>query len=156
MRKLCVVLFLFSLMAVKSYGQSASALPPVIRASETLDNINELASGEVLYGIPQPEGKLIGDTYLNTNWMKSALLLYEKDKLLEGFPVRYDIQLDELEIKGKNGVKVLRGDKVKSFILVDSLTNSPKYFVNSKEYKNEDGVPKIGFFQVLSDGAMPY
>lgn len=155
MRQLFVIACLLCVITVKSYGQPVSALPNSIRASETLDNINELSSGEMLYGIPMPEGKVIGDTYLSTNWMKSTLLLYDQDKILKGYPVRYDIQLDELEIKGKDGVKVVKGDRVKSFSLVDSLLNRPKYFVNAKEYKNTDNITLSGFFQVLADGPLP-
>jgi len=154
MRQLWVALLL-CLMAVKTNSQPVSALPNSIRVSQTLDNINELSTGEVLYGVPQPEGKVVGDTYLNTNWMMSTLLLYDREKLLKGFPVRYDIQLDELEIKGKSGVKVLRGDKVKSFVLIDSLTNGPLYYVNAGEFKNAENVALLGFFQVLADGPKP-
>lgn len=154
MRKISVVCIL-ALLSVTSYSQTDSALPTQIRAAQTMDNINELSSGEVLYGIPQPEGKVIGDTYLNTNWLQTTILLYEKDKLLEGYPVRYDIGLDELEIKGKKGVKVLGGNKVKSFVMIDSITQKPNYYINAKEFRNEDNVKLIGFFQVLADGSKP-
>ncbi len=143
------------LFSVESYSQTVSALPNQIRASQTLDNINELTTGEVLYGIPQPEGKLIGDSYLYTNWLRGTIMLYEKDKLLEGYPLRYDVDLDELEIKGSRGVKVLRGDKVKSFVLIDSVTRNPQYFINAREFKNEENVTLMGFFQVVADGTKP-
>lgn len=149
------VVFILTLFSVKSFGQAQSALPTQIRASQTLDNISDLQTGELLYGIPQPEGKVIGDTYLNTNWLNSTIMLYEKEKLLEGYPLRYDIGLDELEIKGPKGVKVLRGDKVKSFVMLDSITQKPLYYINAKEFKNEDNVTLMGFFQVLSDGPKP-
>jgi hypothetical protein len=108
-----------------------------------------------MYGIPLPPGKVVGDGYLNKNWMVSSVLLYQDDKLLEGYPVRYDILLDELEVRGKSGVKVLEGPKVKSFSLVDSISGRPKYYVNAKEYKMEDNTPLVGFFEVLADGTLP-
>lgn len=154
MRKISVVCML-TLLSTGGYSQAVSSLPTQIRASETMDKISNLNTGEVLYGIAQPEGKVIGDTYLNINWLRTTLLLYEKGTLLEGYPVRYDIALDELEIKGKNGVKVLRGDKVKSFVMIDSLIHGPQFFINAKEYKNDDGVRLKGFFRVLSDGSKP-
>ena len=150
--------FLFCVIVLKSYSQPVSALPNTIWAVNTIEGLNDtngLGNGEVLYGIPIPEGKVIGDTYLNKNWMISTLLLYDRDKMLEGFPLRYDILSDELEIKAKDGVKALRGDRVKSFIWLDSLTKAPTYFVNAKDYKDAENVTMMGFFQVLADGPSP-
>jgi hypothetical protein len=63
--------------------------------------------------------------------------------------------LDELEIKGKNGIKVLAGTKVKSFVWMDSFTNVPVYFINGKAFRNEIDVPFTGFLQVLTEGSVP-
>ena len=148
----------FLLFALISLGYTQSVVPNNIRAANTLDrlvDLDGLSNADMLYGIPLPEGKVIGDTYLDVQWKAASILLYDKNKLIEGFPVRYDIHLNELEIKAKNGVKVLKGDKVKSFVWMDSLTNSPVYFVNAKEFQNEDNVTLSGFFQVLTDGALP-
>ena len=82
-------------------------------------------------------------------------MLYEKEKLIEGFPMRYDIHLDELEFKGKSGIKVLAGSKVKSFVWADSITRTHAYFINGKSFRNEDDVPFAGFFEVLEEGSVP-
>lgn len=151
-----ILIFIFLVLAIKSFAQSA--VPNNIRATNTLDRLfdqNGLSNSEMLYGIPMPPGKVIGDTYLETHWQNSTILLYEKDKLIEGYPVRYDIQTDELEIKAKNGIKVLSGNKVKSFVWLDSLTKKPTYFVNAKEYANENNIRLVGFFQVIADGSLP-
>ena len=155
MKNSILVLQFFALISV---GYAQSVVPNNIRAANTLDrlvDLDGLSNADMLYGIPLPEGKVIGDTYLDAQWKAASILLYDKNKLIEGFPVRYDIHLNELEIKAKNGVKVLKGDKVKSFVWIDSLTNSPTYFVNAKEFKNEDNVTLTGFFQVLIDGSLP-
>ncbi len=155
MKKLMTI-FIFLIFVSKSYAQSV--VPNNIRATNTLERLFDLAgisNSDMLYGIPLPEGKVIGDTYLDLHWKNSTILLYEKDKLIEGYPVRYDIYLDELEIKAKNGIKVLKGNKIKSFVWVDSLTQVPSYFMNGKEFKNEDNVSFTGFFQVVSDGSLP-
>jgi len=151
-------ILVFHFFALMSFGYAQSVVPSNIRAANTLDrlvDLDGLSNADMLYGIPLPEGKVIGDTYLEVQWKAASILLYEKDKLIEGFPARYDIYLNELEIKGKNGIKTLKGDKVKSFVWIDSLTNSPVYFVNAKEFKNEDNVTLTGFFQVLIDGSLP-
>lgn len=143
-------------MAINGYAQAV--VPINIRATNTLEHLfdfNGINNADLLYGIPLPAGKVIGDTYLDTHWKNSTILLYEKDKLIEGYPVRYDIYPDELEIMGRNGIKVLKGSQVRSFVWADSITRIPVYFVNAKDYKNEDDVAFTGFFQVLSDGSMP-
>jgi len=145
-------------LAVPAFCQPITAVPNNVRARTTMQSMlsgNELGSKQVIYGFPAPPGKVIGDSYLSKNWQTSSILLYEDDKLLEGYPVRYDIQLDELEIKGQGGVKVLEGNKIKSFSLVDSLSKKAKYYVNAKEYKMEDGTPFLGFFEVMVDGKLP-
>lgn len=146
------------LLAFISTCYAQAVVPVNIRATNTLERLFDLdgmSYTDMLYGIPLPEGKVVGDTYLSTHWKNSTILLYEKDKLIEGYPVRYDIQLDELEIKARNGIKVLKGSKIKSFVWADSITRIPEYFVNAKDYKNEDNVPFTGFFQVLADGTHP-
>ena len=150
------LILIFLAFVSTSYCQSV--VPNNIRATNTLERLFDLGgldNADMLYGIPLPEGKVIGDTYLDTRWKNATILLYEKEKLLEGYPVRYDIYLDELEIKAKNGIKVLKGNKIKSFVWVDSLSKAPTYFMNAKEFKNEDNVRLIGFFQVLTDGSLP-
>lgn len=141
---------------LESHAQAV--VPPNIRAINTLEKLfdyNGIDEGDILYGIPLPEGKVLGDTYLDPRWSHSNVLLYENDKLIDGFPMRYDIHLDELEFKGKNGIKVLAGNKVKSFVWADSITRTPTFFINGKAFRNEHDVPFTGFFQVLEEGPVP-
>ena len=44
--------------------------------------------------------------------------------------------------------------KVKSIIWLDSLTHTPRYFVNAKDYKDESS-QLTGLLEVLVDGQMP-
>ncbi|MBA4053157.1 MAG: hypothetical protein C0490_00440 [Marivirga sp.] len=137
--------------------QGSTVIPSNVRAVNTIERLtdsNGLGTNEMMYGIPLPEGKVIGDTYLSPEWKRSAILLYEGNKLLEGYPVRYDIKADELDVKTQSGVKVLSGRNVKSFIWIDSVLSEPNYFINAKEYKL-DGVTLSGFFEVLVDGKSP-
>ena len=134
-----------------------SAIPNYVRAVNALDRLtdsNGLGSNEMVYGIPLPPGKVIGDTYLSQSWKKSVILLYKEDKLLEGYEVRYDVYADELEVKTNKGIKVLKGRDIKSFMWTDSAQLDPYYFVNAADYKRE-GAPLAGFFEVLVDGQMP-
>jgi hypothetical protein len=151
-----ILAFLFFLLVIPGHAQSV--VPNNIRAANTLDrlvDLDGLSNADMLYGIPLPESKLIGDTYLHAQWIPASILLYDQEKLIEGFPMRYDIYLNQLEIKAKNGIKVLKGEKVKSFVWVDSLTKAPAFFVNAQEFTNLDNARLTGFFQVLTDGPLP-
>ena len=152
-----LVTVIFVLVATLE-GQSQAIVPPNIRATNTLEKLfdyNGIDEGDILYGIPLPEGKVVGDTYIDTHWRNANVMLFEKEKLIEGFPMRYDIHLDELEFKGKSGIKVLAGSKVKSFVWADSISRTPAYFINGKSFRNEDDVPFTGFFEVLEEGSVP-
>jgi len=154
-RFILLILILYNVLSVSA--QPGSVIPENVRAVNTIERLtdsNGLGTNEMMFGIPLPEGKVIGDTYLYKEWKRSVILLYDGNKLLEGFPIRYDIKADELDVKTVNGVKVLAGRNVKSFIWIDSARRDPYYFINAKEYKNE-GIALTGFFEVLVDGKIP-
>lgn len=150
------IVFSLCIVSASCYSQG-SVIPSNVRAVNTIERLtdsNGLGNNELMYGIPLPEGKVIGDTYLSTQWKRSVILLYQNNKLLEGFSIRYDIKADEIDVKGRSEVKVLEGRKVKSFMWMDSSRTEPYYFINAKDFK-EDGVPMTGFFEVLVDGNSP-
>ena len=138
-------------------GQAQTVVPPNIRATNTIDAFldhDRMGRNEVLYGIPIPPGKVIGDTYLDTNWRMGTILLYEKEKMIERIPIRYDIQSNEIDVKSASGIKAIPGGKIKSFVWVDSIGRTPDYYINAKDFK-VDGTKLMGFFHVLSDGTLP-
>ncbi len=149
------VLILVALISSYS-GFCQGSIPPVFRSQETLKGLNNgIGPTELLYGIPLPPAALVGDTYLSENWTRSSVLLYRDEKLLEGYLTRYDISEDMIQFKTKNGVKVLNGSNVKSLVWMDTVTKVRRYLINAKEFKDEDGTPFTGFFEVLSDGNIP-
>lgn len=155
MKRNYLIVAILIIITLKSFCQAV--MPENLRAANTMDRLSTFHGNNVpdlLYGIPFPPGKVIGDTYLNVDWKPSTILLYD-GKTIEGYPTRYDIQTDELELNAKNGIKVLAGNKVKSFVWINEITKEPGYFINAKEFKNSDHIPLQGFFQVLADGAIP-
>ena len=137
-------------------GFCQGAIPTVFRSQETLKGLNNgIGANELLYGIPLPPAALVGDSYLSENWMLSSVMLYQDEKLLEGYLTRYDISEDMIQFKTKNGVKVINGASVKSLVWIDTLSKSKSYFINAKEYKDEENTQLSGFFEVLSDGRLP-
>lgn len=149
---------IFALLAASAAGaQPSSTVPRNIRATNTIDYLsdgNGLATFENLYGIPLEPGRVVGNSYLNEKWNRTTLLLYDVEKMLQGYSTRYEISEDMFEIKGSTEVKVLDGKRVKSFVWLDSLTRVPHYFVNGRDYKNEENVRLSGFFEVLTEGEM--
>lgn len=98
----------------------------------------------------------VGDVYLNPDYRITTFWLYDQDQAAAGFAARLDLQRNEFDIHmGKgNGIKAMSGTKVRTLMWADSLTRTPQYFVNGHEYKNEEGVPYLGFFQILSEGEL--
>lgn len=150
--------FVFLLIAIGTRGQAQSVVPPNIRAGNTIDKLTDmrgLETGEMLFGIPLAPGKIIGDTYLDTRWKIGSIMLYEKDKVVERYPIRYDIHANELDIQVGQNIKVLSGNKIRSFSWIDSAATEPVYFINARDFVNEEGVKFTGFFCVLVDGPLP-
>ena len=144
-----------TLISTNSFGQAAIA--PQLRAENTLDRIsskNSLSGSDILYGLPVPPGSTIGDNYLNKEWNQATFLLYQSEKMIEGYPAKFDIQSDLFEVKTNNGIKILDNSKVKNVVWIDSLTSLPDYFVNGKEYRIE-GVPSTGILEIVVDGIFP-
>lgn len=140
----------------EAYAQS-SAIPSNIRAAYTVESLSDAAAigkNEILYGVPAPEGRVVGDTYLSTHWRKAVIQLYKDDRVVEGYEVRYDIKTDALDVKTTGGVKVLEGRRIRSFSWRDSSRQEPVFFVNAHDYGFE-GVSLTGFFEVLADGSAP-
>lgn len=143
------------LLQFEVFGQWA--IPAQMRAENTLDRLSDkggLSNSDILYGVPLPPGKVIGDNYLDKKWNKANILLYQSETVIEGYPIKYDIKSDLVEIKTNAGIKILDIKKIKNIVWVDSITSIPHYFVNAGEFKRE-GVPSRGLLEVLVDGTIP-
>jgi hypothetical protein len=136
---------------------SQGSVPSKIRAANTLDRLSDkdgLSRTDMIQGLAPPPGRIVGDTYLNKKWNKASLLLFDSEKMIEGYPVKYDIQQDVVEVMAKNGIKIIEGKKIKSMVWIDSVTSTPSYFVNARDY-NIEGAALNGFLEVIVDGTLP-
>jgi hypothetical protein len=149
---LIIALFFVSVVAAQQ-----PLIPPVIRATNFAERLNyQIGAGTTsLLGMPMRGADVIGDTYLFADWRQSNIMLYDDDKLIENYAVRYDMKDDNVEFKFGNEVRVLKGNRVKSFVSIDSVSKTPSYFMNGKDFVNKDNTPFDGFMQVMSDGYMP-
>lgn len=151
------VVFAFLLVLVQFEAFSQWAIPVQMRAENTLDRLSDkggLSNSDILYGVPMPPGNVIGDNYLDKKWNKANILLYQSEAVIEGYPVKYDVKSDLIEIKTNAGIKILDVKKIKNIVWVDSVSSAPHYFVNAGEFKKE-GVPSKGLVEVLVDGTLP-
>ncbi|MCW5909754.1 MAG: hypothetical protein KIT62_01710 [Cyclobacteriaceae bacterium] len=159
MREILIIYVLCFLYG--SVSAQHESVPAIIRAQSTLSGLERslsdiaggVTSGNITYGIPMPKGETIGDFYLDKNWNRISILLYQKDILLEGYTARWDIKNSRLEIRAKNTeeTRALEIEKIKSMVWIDSSTSIPRYFVNAKDYDfNGSGLP--GMFEVLVEG----
>ncbi|MCS6972914.1 MAG: hypothetical protein N2044_03420 [Cyclobacteriaceae bacterium] len=117
---------------------------------ERMSSTEQLAMGTV-QTLPMAPPEVLGTDLLNRNYNRATFLLNDSS-LLEGLPARYYIMRNEFDVKTGQGVRTLKGDRVKSFVWLDSATSKPQVFVNMKEYKRDDGTPGAGFMQILCEG----
>jgi len=141
------------------YEAPSGALQKTIRATNVAElfvNRPNFLGGNAVYGIPSEPKKLIGDFYLDPNWSKSSILLYEKMEVMEGFFVRYNINSNMFEIRAEDSdqVRIVPGLKIRNIVWIDAQHKIPRYFVNGMDLK-EEGTPISGFFEVLVDGEVP-
>lgn len=156
--KIILLVMLVSCIIHPIFAQQPGAIPSHLRAYNTLERLTSTEirnPGSIMMGMPLPPTETVGNTFLNVDWKRTSVLLYEDERLLEGYLVRLDIRTNELNFKIGNEDKVLRGDRVRSFVWTDTLSISPDFFINAKDFVNEENVKFQGFFQVLSDGTRP-
>jgi len=153
----CLVLLMYGMIPRNLHAQPGSATPSNVRAVNTIERLtdsNGLGTNELMFGIPLPDGRIIGDTYLEKDWRVSVLYLYDGNTVIKNYPVRYDIKEDQFEVKTDAGIKGLSGQSVVRFTCVDSPRGKTATYVNAKEYVDAGSRPQ-GFFEILVDGKIP-
>jgi hypothetical protein len=137
-------------------GLAQFAVPSQMRSQIAMDQLRGGATNQVnnvVYGLPAPPGRVVGDEYLDTKWNVGNVMMQSGD-ILERYKVRYDLKGQLLEIESMQGVKLLDYKLIKSIVWLDSETQATRVFVNAAAYKDE-GVPLIGILEVLVDGQAP-
>ncbi|MBY0433803.1 MAG: hypothetical protein K2U26_06805 [Cyclobacteriaceae bacterium] len=111
--------------------------------------------GTLLNGLPfvRPNVGVIGDPYFNLNWGHGKIQLENYDVPTDEYWVRYNIQLDELEVKSSFGIRAMSCRMVTSMSFTDSLGTMTTKFVSGKNY-HVDNVPLKGLLELLADGPL--
>ncbi len=160
MKSLLVVSALLVSIVVNAQQTTAVEDFQRLRSEMALKNLSERgvrfeASWATFEGTPPPPGETIGDTYLETSFSPGNVILKDKERMLENFRIRYDIHRDEMEFKTNNGVRVLPGAKIKSFVMLDSLSGKRRYFMRGNVLSSSRDLLHDGFFEILNEGTVP-
>ncbi|MDL5048807.1 hypothetical protein QQ054_22600 [Oscillatoria amoena NRMC-F 0135] len=152
LRKLIVVVLLLQGATVFSQNTSGSTRTFMQNKYllERMSSPDQLLSGTV-QTLPPAAPEVLGDDLLNPQFQKATFLLNDSS-LLEGLPVKYYITRNEFDVKTKAGLRSLKGDRVKSFVWIDSASKKPQVFINAREFKRPDGSQGVGFFQLITEG----
>jgi hypothetical protein len=150
-RKLLIALFVLQGVAVLSQNPSSTRnFMQNKYLLERMANPEQLLMGTV-QTLPPAAPDVVGNDLLNAQFQKATFLLNDSS-LLEGLPVKYYITRNEFDVKTKAGLRALKGDRVKSFVWIDSATKKPQVFINAREFKRPNGTPGAGFFQLITEG----
>ncbi|QSE96033.1 hypothetical protein [Fulvivirga lutea] len=131
------LLFLIICIPTLSFSQSVSAVTDTKSANP----------GEVIDQLPLPPPKLEGTFYLNEDWVEGDLWL-KNQKVLRGFPLKYDLKNQLLEIKTEYGIKVCQLPLIEKFVIKQPLKDSIHYYNTSVVNNITFDVPK-GICEIL-------
>jgi len=111
------------------------------------------ASVAVLPGMAASTPDIIGDQFLKSNFGLTTAIMYN-NQVLDQVNLKYDLLHNDFYIQSKQGLRVLSGEHVKSYTLIDSITKKESMFINAKEFKSGNGTAYLGFYEILIDGKM--
>ncbi len=149
MKKLIVTVLIGLPLSVFS-----QAIPINIRSQISLERLTNTSLDRVgnnIIGIPVPPGRVIGDFYLDSKWNLGSVVITNKNASIDGYPMKYDVKAQNVEILTATGIRLLEVKNVSTVVWFDSLTRQPHYFVNASKYTLE-GTPITGLMEVLADG----
>lgn len=92
--------------------------------------------------------KTIGTIYMDDNWNMGEIHLLNK-QVVKGFPLKYDIKNNTVEVKVYSKIKVCPIGIITKFNWKGKDQFKTKEFVNCKGYEFKDGTPLIGFFETI-------
>lgn len=153
-KTLNLVILIIIVIAAENLLAQQRVLPEPVRMVRAMDLLSRPLGTMPNIGLAHLPAEIKGHVYLTPYWNNANVILYADELFLEGLAVKFDIYRNEFDIRFKDGVRVLPGSKVKTVVWADSLTRQLRYLINAADFK-ENGVPLKGFFEVLSDGAIP-
>ena len=135
--------FFYGIVLFPAYSLLAQSMPgkSIYLGANATGRIDELP-----YETPETKGT----TYLADQWYMGTIYLSNK-KVIENYPIKYEIAKRQLEIKTGDKVKVLQADGVARFEWFDADKGTVVQFVNPANFSFER-TQTVGFFEVVVDG----
>jgi hypothetical protein len=131
-----------------------SAVDKFVKANSAIYQMsvnNSFRQGDAVYQFSfASRSEVLGDPYIDAHWGKSSILLYDSS-VLRGYLTRYDIRLDEIEFRLSEGVRTLKGGRVRSILWIDSLRQTTRLLANGREFSSDEKQKK-GFYEIVVDG----
>ncbi len=90
-----------------------------------------------------------GSYYYNDVWYTGTIKLFSGEEV-QAYPLKYDMKMNQIDIKVNESVKIISIGAVKEIIWVNP-TGQSEVLRNISMYKNIEG---YGFFSVLSEGKL--
>jgi len=97
-----------------------------------------------------PTSTSMGTFYLSRDWYIGAVLAKNGTRY-ENFYLRYDILRNQIEMIVGKKIKILKGDRVKSFEWFNSSRLTRDTFINSEIYHHQGNLIS-GFLHIIEDG----
>jgi len=92
-------------------------------------------------------GETKGTVFLNDDWYMGSIYLTSGGSI-ENYPLKFNLALDNMEIKTDDEIKVLSANFIESFTWYELETSQQVSYIPCKNYKYE-GHEFFGFFKVL-------
>ncbi len=114
--------------------------------------VNDGYPGGVIETVNLEKSSVIeGSFFINDDWSVGDVLLYN-GKAITSMPLKYNLRDEMLLLLDANQIsRVIRDDEIEKFEWFDVNKKLNVLFVNCLNYKLE-GVPIIGFFEVVTEG----
>ena len=141
--------YLLVVSLLVSIGYQVSAQTTTLGTAQGGDYMNNAAFG-VLSELKRPERAATGSTYIDDNWVPGKIEL-TNGHVLADILIRYDISLNQIEVKIDGVVRGVRGENAKSFTVFNPTTQANDVYVNASAYQVAGGKP-AGFFKVVTTG----
>ena len=131
-------LIILILMAFSSFSQNPN--DALIVLSPGIANIKEIK--------PKP-AKTKGSYYYNTNWSVGTVKFFSGD-IIENYPLKYDMRMNQVDIKVDNQVKATSASAVKEIVWINEK-GFTEILRNALLFSKD----QTGFFSILVDGKRP-
>lgn len=109
--------------------------------------------GLVLNELRLPAPGVVGTFYLADQWNTGDVYL-GPNRVLNGYPLRYDLEHNLLEIKADSQVRVCPAGQLEKFEWTDGSSGNRRVFLNGAPYTCPDGRRATGVLELLTNGPL--